>query len=154
IFGEPGPYFATLAADGDHMGEALSTIDDIGRHRQLSLDLAGFATAARDKVKNHRGCLVYSGGDDVLAFVPVDRVLDCARALHTRFGEVDSVGRRLTLSVGIAIGHFMDPLEDHLLHAREAERAAKSADLDPYTNEPVPKSERNGLAVHFYPHSG
>ena len=72
--------------------------------------LAGFASEAREIVHEHNGVLVYAGGDDVLAFVPVDRSLDCARGLHDTFGQLlqewgEKVGTKITLSVGVAIGH-------------------------------------------------
>ena len=54
--------------------------------------------------------------------------------------------RSPTLSVGIVIGHSMEPLEDLLKFAREAEKAAKDGKST--------KDERDGLAVHLYPRSG
>jgi len=75
----------------------------------------------------------------VLAFIPVDQCLKCARALHDTFGkQVPGV----TLSVGIAIGHFMDPLEDLREYPYEAERAAKGL------------PGKNAHAVHVHPRSG
>lgn len=139
LAGEPNPYLAILVADGDHMGEAISKIKSAEEHRAFSRQLAAFAQKARNIVENsYHGCMVYSGGDDVLAFLPVDMCLDAARALHEEFGKNE---RGLTLSVGIAIGHIRDPLEDLLNYGRAAERAAKNPD-------------RNGLAVHLHTRSG
>jgi CRISPR-associated protein Cmr2 len=137
-YGTPDPYLAVLIADGDHMGEQISRMESAQDHREFSNNLAKFAEEARKVVERHQGCAVYAGGDDVLAFVPVDQALACARALHDSFG---SFLPDATLSVGIAIGHFMEPLEDLLQHARDAERNSKLPD-------------RNGLAVHLYPRSG
>jgi len=153
-YGAPNPYFATLAADGDRMGRTLSKIDDMGPHRELSLALASFASDAQGIVEKHFGCLVYSGGDDVLAFAPLDQAIPCARALRERFGTIQAAGEHLSLSVGVAIGHFMDPLEDHLKNARDAEKLAKAGDRDPFTGDPIPGTESNGLAIQFHPHSG
>lgn len=141
-FGEPDPYLAILAADGDGIGAAISAIGDEPGHRNFSGLLAEFAGEARGTVELHRGTLVYSGGDDVLAFLPVDKCLACARELHDRFAELlkDFAGPP-TLSVGIAVGHFMEPLEDLLDFAREAERDAKRPD-------------RDGLAVHVHTRGG
>lgn len=137
--GEPNPYLAILVADGDHMGEAISKITSAEEHRTFSRQLAAFAQKARAIVEDtYNGCMVYSGGDDVLAFLPVDMCLGAARALHEEFGKNE---RGLTLSVGIAIGHTRDPLEDLLNYGRAAERAAK-------------KPDRNGLAVHLHTRSG
>lgn len=144
--GEPDPYLAVLVADGDYMGKAISAIKSADEHQAFSRQLAHFAGKASEIVTSHHGCLVYSGGDDVLAFVPVDQCLPCARQLHERFGQLtehwkDADGHLPTLSVGIAIAHSLDPLEDLLFHARNAEKKAKHPD-------------RNGLAVHLHPRSG
>lgn len=139
LVGKPNPYLAVLVADGDHMGEAISNINLAEDHRTFSGQLATFAQRARDIVENsYHGCMVYSGGDDVLAFLPMDTCLDAARALHDEFGTNE---RGLTLSVGIAIGHARDPLEDLLDYGRAAERDAKDPD-------------RNGLALHLHTRSG
>jgi len=145
-FGEPTPYFAILVADGDHMGKALSKIESAEKHRKFSTSLSEFASKARNITEKLNGCMVFSGGDDVLAFLPVDRCLDAARDLHDEFGKLrfsDEGEKRihLTLSVGIAIAHCTEPLEDILMFGRAAERDAKNPD-------------RNALAVHIHTRSG
>jgi CRISPR-associated protein Cmr2 len=84
---------------------------------------------------------VYAGGDDVLAFLPVDKCLECSRKLHDAFGERMRPYGEPTLSTGIAIGHFMENLEDLLEYGRAAEKAAKQPD-------------RDGLAVHLHKRGG
>lgn len=139
----PIPYYALLLADGDGMGKTIDVITDIDRHRKLSQKLSEFAGSVRDIVENrpgddmpgHQGSLVYAGGDDMLAFVPLHRVLDCALVLNREFNRqlgdfsfIDGEGKKvqLTLSVGIAISHFIEPLSDALDLARAAEKTAKS----------------------------
>lgn len=136
--GEPFPYLAVLVADGDRMGEALSSIRSAPEHRNFSANLSRFAGEARNIVKGHNGFAVYSGGDDLLAFLPEDKCLEAARELHERFSDISG---GLTLSIGIAIGHKNVPLEDLLKHGRNALSAAK----DP---------NRNGLAIHLHTRSG
>lgn len=142
---EPNPYLAVLVADGDKMGAAISALSSADEHRSFSQTLAGFANSARMIVNQHSGVLVYAGGDDVLAFLPVDKCLECARKLHEEFGELLGVykkgGESPTLSVGIAIGHFMENLEDLLEYGRAAEKVAK-------------KPDRDGLAVHLHKRGG
>ncbi len=138
---QPEPYLAVLIADGDKMGEAISRLDSPQKHREFSQALAGFADEARRIANAHNGVLVYAGGDDVLAFVPVDKCLDCARKLHDKFAEQLKVYGSPTLSVGLAIGHFMENLEDLLEYGRAAEKAAKQPD-------------RDGLAVHLHKRGG
>jgi CRISPR-associated protein Cmr2 len=140
----PDPYLAILAADGDSMGSIISKIEGQPEHIEFSRSLSAFAVEAERIVTDHRGALVYSGGDDVLALLPVDKCIGCARALR------DAFERHLTrwadpkpsLSVGIAIGHFMEPLEDLLAYARAAEKDAKGV------------AGKNALAVRLHPRGG
>ena len=147
----PDPYIACLVADGDRMGKALETCAGIAGLRKVSKALGRFAGDARAVVNEHRGRLVYAGGDDVLAFLPVRRALDAASALVKSFAgrmgeafpEVD-VASRPTLSVGIGLGHLLKPMGELLELGREAESLAKRGSSE----FPVPENEeRNALAV-------
>jgi CRISPR-associated protein Cmr2 len=146
--GEPSAYLAVLVADGDRMGRALAQIASAQDHRVFSEQLARFADEARRVVSDHFGVLVYAGGDDLLAFLPVDRALECARRLHEVFADLmepcsEKTGWPLTLSVGLAIAHFMEDLADLLQYGRAAEKHAKGR-----------RDERNGLAVHVIKRGG
>ncbi len=145
IGGEPNPYLAVLVADGDKMGAALSALSSADEHRAFSRKLAGFAAEANTIIGQSRGVLVFAGGDDVLAFVPVDTVLECARALYTTFYK----STEMTLSVGVAIAHFMEPLEDLLGYGRTAESHAKNPRAEDRGQE-----SRDGLAVHLVKRGG
>lgn len=144
------PYFALLVADGDRMGAAISEIDSIERHQEFSKTLSKFAGKAKKVVESFHGVCVYTGGDDVLAFLPLDTCLACARDLHEAFGELlkDYVSSKdqksPTLSVGLSIGHAMEDLEDLLEFGRGAERVAKKGIRDEAADQGV---DRNGLAV-------
>lgn len=131
----PLPYYALLLADGDGMGKAIDARTSRLGHRDLSQALDRFAGDVRSIVETiHRGGLVYAGGDDVLAFVPLHTVLPCAHALKMRFAQhlegfaYDDAGtqRTPTLSVGIAVSHHIEPLSDALALARGAEKRAKA----------------------------
>jgi len=152
---DPYPYVACLVADGDHMGETIDLLaraknrqDAQESHRKFSGALAGFAGEARRIVEQiHRGALVYSGGDDVLAFLPLPEVLSCADDLRTSFVDAFAsisqsieAKQRPTLSVGLGIGHVMESMGDLLLLGRQAEREAKR--------------DRNSLAVIVDKRSG
>lgn len=123
---EVSPYLAVLVADGDRMGAAIANLPDAEVNRQFSETLAGFAGHAQTIVQQHHGVLVYAGGDDVLALVPVDQCLECARRLHDDFLQRLADYGRPSLSVGIAIAHFLENLEDLLEYGRAAERKAKA----------------------------
>lgn len=150
--GESDPYLAVLVADGDRVGAALSDIPNADGHRAFSQALAQFSSSAAKIISRHYGVAVYCGGDDVLALVPVDWVLGCAaklaRAFQERMANVGA-GAPPTLSVGVAIGHFMEPLEDLLEYGRAAEGHAKNPRPADGRQNP-----RNGLAVHLHKRGG
>jgi CRISPR-associated protein Cmr2 len=130
---EPYPYVACLVADGDRMGRAIDRLASAEAHRAFSRGLAAFAGDARRIVEQeHLGVLVYSGGDDVLAFLPLPEALRCAEELRDRFSEVIgsvcqdlSPAERPTLSVGLGVGHVLESMGDLLALGREAEALAK-----------------------------
>lgn len=141
---EPSPYLAFIAADGDRMGMAISHLGSSEAHRVFSQTLSLFAQMAKKIVAGHNGVLVYSGGDDVLAYTPVEKSLECARELSEAFCSLwkdkrwDTLEKRPTLSVGVSIAHCMENLNDLLAFARSAESLAKKGEGE---------SDRNGLAV-------
>lgn len=138
----PLPYYAILRADGDHMGKAIEGQKTVEDHQKLSRALDQFAQRARTIVEgDHSGELVYSGGDDVLALVPLDRAVRCARQLAKTFGEhLSDFPEPPALSAGIGVSHFMEPLTRALELAGEAEKLAKV--------------KRNSLAVKVDKRSG
>ena len=138
------PYIAFICADGDRMGAALSSMNTADEHRNFSQQLSKFALAARNDVKVNNGVCVYTGGDDVMAFMPVDKALSCARALHDSFAEIMKDFPGTSLSVGVSIAHAMENLGMLLDYAREAEGIAKKG-----VNGQALKlgKDRNGLAI-------
>jgi CRISPR-associated protein Cmr2 len=155
---EPPAYFAVLAADGDKMGKAIAKLTRPEDHIAFSKVLSSFADEVDKTVQKHHGAPVYSGGDDVLAFLPLDAALDCAKDLAERFaainkepvmvkanaGKAESDKISVSLSVGLAIGHYHANLNDLLHWAREAEAFAKSPN----------GGNRNALAVALHTASG
>jgi CRISPR-associated protein Cmr2 len=126
VLSEPYPYVACLVGDGDRMGQAIDRVGSAGAHRAFSRALSGFAGQAREIVEQqHRGALVYAGGDDVLAFLPLPEAIACAVELRRAFLADRPETDRPTLSVGIGIGHIMESMGDLLALGREAEREAK-----------------------------
>ncbi|ABF45264.1 CRISPR-associated protein, Cmr2 family [Deinococcus geothermalis DSM 11300] len=117
-------YYAILVADGDSMGALLSAHDSEAAHHELSRRLDEFARQARRIVQKHDGQAVFAGGDDVLAFLPVTTALACGRELAEKFRHTV----RATLSAGIAVVHYREPLSTSLRQAREAEKVAKKVD--------------------------
>jgi CRISPR-associated protein Cmr2 len=127
------PYYAILAADGDRMGQLISAQRDMESHQKLSKALANVAEQMKQVVDGHNGYTIYAGGDDLLALLPVNQILSCACQLAAAFSKAmeqfrkdkneDSGG---TLSIGVAIVHRMEILQQALEWAREAEKQAKN----------------------------
>lgn len=135
-------YFAILHMDGDNMGTTLATFESLEHHQNFSKALSEFASSVKDLVEEKStdmetereiplggitGRLVYSGGDDVLALIPLKYVLGCATALRRKFSEVieAKTGLKMTASAGIAITPEKLPLDQGLEMARKAEHVAK-----------------------------
>ena len=148
----PTRYYAIIALDGDEMGLWISGRKPESRplgpalHLGFTDALSGFALhdARRIVEEEHAGKLVYAGGDDVLALVPVSDVMDTLDALYRAFrgvekgvtdplpdGFVDRNGVaeiRMgagTLSAGAVIVHEAVPLTYAMEQARAAEQDAK-----------------------------
>lgn len=120
-------YYAVLKADGDRMGKLIGALPTREEHRRLSDQLVEFTTTAEQVVRDHSGALVYGGGDDVLALVPLDRAVACARDLRVRFAKLVRAGGGVkpSLSVGMAVAHYNEPLTEVRRWADEAEHRAK-----------------------------
>ena len=125
-------YFAILLADGDNMGKLLNENEGCEQHKNLSRQLDAFATEARTIVRGCDGFLVYAGGDDVLALLPVTTALACGAQLSEAFTKhlqaFQTADLTPTLSAGIALVHYREPLSTSLERARAAEKKAKAVD--------------------------
>lgn len=75
--------------------------------------------------KAHLGRVVYAGGDDLLAFVPLHCVWSCLSSVHKAFKHPDALGHAIGVSAGIAIQDWRVPLSQALERARKAEERAK-----------------------------
>lgn len=127
----PCAYGVLLLADGDRMGELLDHAKDQDQHQQITRALSAFAAGVADIVRQYSGHAIYAGGDDVLAFVPLNQSYACAKSLSIAFEKaLHDVATQLnaktpTLSVGLAIAHIMQPLGDIRALASRAEKEAK-----------------------------
>ncbi len=114
-------------------------------HAAISRALAYFSiNKVPEIVEKHRGELIYAGGDDVLALLPVDTTLRCAYDIQNEFNK-DWDGWELlpakTMSAGILIVYYKHPLYDALDKARELEKKAK-------------EMGRNAVAIGYLARSG
>lgn len=140
----PSPYYAFLMADGDKMGSQLRNIQHVESHIAFSKTLSTFASKARGIISKCEGTLIYGGGDDVMAYVPVHQCLEAAGKLQREFVSTMKAHQHSeippSISIGIAIVHMLEPLEEVRSMARQAEQYAKQ--------------ERNSLAIHFQKRGG
>lgn len=109
--GAPSPFYAVLLMDGDSLGKQLQ---QPGLAQIISGCLKAFTAGVAEIVERHSGFLVYAGGDDVLALLPVDFALPCAWDLRQHYagcfakhgeGKVHS-----TISAALVFAHFKSPL--------------------------------------------
>jgi len=111
----------------EHIEELLSYRHPMSPslHSEFSRRLSQFALReVRRLVEDGYGRLVYAGGDDVLAMLPLDTVLEVAYDLQRAFKEMISP-EKASASAGIVIAHHKYPLSLVLKEARAAERDAK-----------------------------
>jgi CRISPR-associated protein Cmr2 len=109
-------------------------------HAAISTALANFALhVVPHVVAKHCGTVIYSGGDDTLALLPLSTALDCAHELQAAYTanwyEKDGrtyllMGSQATLSGGLVLVHAKDDLRLALQDARRAEEQAKDAGRD------------------------
>ncbi len=132
----PSKYYGALMMDGDHMGRFFSKTK-LQEAQAISERISQFAgIQARRIVEGHYGRLIYSGGDDALALLPLEGVLPCARELQDGFKNAVSEAlknvrlpagvKAPTPSVGIVIAHHTQPFDATLATMRHAEQAAKN----------------------------
>lgn len=131
---EPQKYACVLVGDGDHMGKSLDRIETAEGHRAFTRHLGEFTKKIDETIRRYEGSLIYAGGDDVMAYVPLHTIVDCADAIRKKFSEsMETIyselklsGDQPTFSIGVAVVHHSMPLDQALNTARKAESIAKN----------------------------
>ena len=119
------PFYAVLLMDGDSLGSHMSNSD---LHYSITQGLADFTNGVPAIVKEHNGFLIYAGGDDVLAILPLEDAITCAAKLREHYlgcfngkGKPTDKEKRLpintTLSGAIEFVHINTPLTSVLKDA-------------------------------------
>lgn len=147
---EPDHYYAILMIDGDNMGKWFSGAH-IENYRDVSSRLATFSKETVPDIvgKSSKGMLIYAGGDDLLAFLPLNEVLDIAEKLRYSFSDDQKgLNHNATSSGGLIISHEKASLKTLLNEARKLESKAKN-----YKNK-VSGEEKNALAIAVHTRSG
>jgi len=105
------PFYAILMMDGDSLGETKAAMRDA---TVLSAALGEFTQQVRDIVKENNGFLIYAGGDDVLAIMPLEDALSCAAAVRAEymaiFARKGVEAGKYSISAAIEYAHMKLPL--------------------------------------------
>jgi CRISPR-associated protein Cmr2 len=102
------PFYALLMMDGDSLGQHMS---DSNKQEIISQALKRFTDGVEQLVVRHDGFLIYAGGDDVLAVLPLEQALPCATALRKHYLQCfEQTGIGTTLSGAVEYAHVKMPL--------------------------------------------
>ncbi|SMF09877.1 type III-B CRISPR-associated protein Cas10/Cmr2 [Desulfovibrio gilichinskyi] len=87
--GTPPGHYALLSADGDSMGRFVDACKNEQSLRILSNALKDFSEQAFATIEGENVCgrIIYAGGDDVLAVMPVDTAINAACELRRIYRE-------------------------------------------------------------------
>lgn len=140
----PSPFYAVLLMDGDQLGSHMGTPE---KQEPISKALNAFTHGVGDIVRKHNGFLVYAGGDDVLALLPLEDALPAAAELQSFYKDRFAVeGKGVvasTLSGAIQYVHIRTPLTRVLQDAHQL--------LDSVAKD---ETGRDAIAVRIWKPSG
>lgn len=126
-------YLGIFKADVDNMGKLIS--DGFPRftmpaYASFSRQISTFFTAGINRIaKRHGIYLIYSGGDDVSALGPIDKILEFTNELYDEFRKWVS-NDLITFSAGIATTHAKFPLRRGIDIAEQHLKLSKSNKAD------------------------
>jgi CRISPR-associated protein Cmr2 len=105
---KPSPFYAILLMDGDSLGKHMSSTE---KQPKISKALKKFTDEVNKIVEKNNGFLIYAGGDDVLAILPLEDALSCAKQLRDEYLQAfKDTGINSTLSGAIEYAHIKMPL--------------------------------------------
>lgn len=114
----PSPFYAVLLMDGDSLGVHMSDKDN---QEPISTALQAFTDAVPALVEQHNGFLIYAGGDDVMALLPLEDAMQCAQAIRqdylSRFEAHPEI--KTSISAAIQYAHVKMPLGKVLADAHK-----------------------------------
>jgi|WetSurSiteA1Bulk_404760.scaffolds.fasta_scaffold02748_3 CRISPR-associated protein Cmr2 len=119
------PFYAVLMMDGDSLGKQMSDAD---KQPAITKGLGDFTASVSDLVKEKNGFLIYAGGDDVLAILPLEDALSCALAIREKYASIfaglnKSVSEEAkvstSISAAVVFAHIKMPLTKVLKNAHE-----------------------------------
>jgi len=140
-------YFAVIYADGDNVGATLKKIGSSDNKdeeiEEFSKKLLDFNGELVQLINDYGGAPIYIGGEDIFAFVPLASIeagkqvtiFNLINDIDEKFGEYFTKGYaeelkvvRPTLSFGIAIAYYKNPLGETMKMAHELLNKAKGVE--------------------------
>jgi CRISPR-associated protein Cmr2 len=120
-------------------------MSDTDKQEAISKGLENFTKGVGEVVEQHSGFLIYAGGDDVLALLPLEHALNCAYKVrvHYEHSFKDYPGIKTTISAAIEYAHIKMPLGKVLADAHHL--------LDEIAKD---KTGRDGVAVRVWKPGG
>ena len=102
------PFYAILLMDGDSLGSHMA---DKAKQPLISQSLERFTHGVPAVVAEHNGYLIYAGGDDVLAMLPLEDAMRCAAAVRTLYlASFKGTAIPTSISAAIEYAHVKMPL--------------------------------------------
>lgn len=104
------PFYALLLMDGDGMGKLIANCSNKDERQKISKALAVFTKQVPDIVRKNNGKLVYAGGDDVFALLPVSTAIQCAAQCSTAYRKAfenfeEKIKNAATISAAVQFAH-------------------------------------------------
>ena len=135
---EPKNYMGLIYADGDSMGKILESLNNFSEVKNFSevVDNAIYQAVheaileclkPKDSGEYFPFDILMLGGDDLVMVTAAHKVVEVSMKITERFSELTEkrLGKRLTLSVGIAIAHVNFPFSSLLTLAEQALKFSK-----------------------------
>ncbi|PCH54244.1 MAG: type III-B CRISPR-associated protein Cas10/Cmr2 [Flavobacteriaceae bacterium] len=113
--GHPSPFYAVLMMDGDNLGKTKEAMVQAKQSpTALSKALGEFTKEVPKTVKDNNGFLIYAGGDDVLALLPLEDALPCAAEVREKYMQIFKdkglKDEEYSISAAIEYAHMKLPL--------------------------------------------
>ncbi len=93
------PFYAVLLMDGDSLGIHMS---DPKKQTVITNALGEFTQGVSKIVQKNNGFLIYAGGDDVLAILPLEDAIPCATSIRTHY-QASFIEAKFPTSISAAI---------------------------------------------------
>ena len=141
---EPSPFYAILMMDGDSLGKQMSNPD---LQPKITKGLNTFTQQVKDIVEDHNGFLIYAGGDDVLAIMPLETALPCAKTLRDAYIASFDAQMVTSISAAVIFAHIKTPLSKvlHDAHSVLDDAAKEGAGRDAIAVQVVKQSGKHLL---------